>query len=130
MPERIQFKRQKNFRLPENCVRVTRPSKFGNPFKIGDVVAKSPSHYPLHLETRAMVLYWFEKWLNRKLEDEPEFLEPLRDKDLACFCPIIDKDNNYIHCHADVLLSYANDIPLQEIIDENFRTAIRQKESR
>ncbi len=102
MPERIQFKRQKGFRLPPETVRVTRPSKFGNPFKIGQVVAKSPKHYPLHLATRATVLYWFEKWLKWKLEDEPEFLEPLRGKNLSCFCSLQDS------CHADILLKYAN----------------------
>ena len=33
MPERIQLSRRKGFRLPPNTVVVSRPSKWGNPFK-------------------------------------------------------------------------------------------------
>ena len=34
-PVRIQRKRTKGFRLPENTVCVSRPSKWGNPFIVG-----------------------------------------------------------------------------------------------
>lgn len=33
MPERIQLRRTKGWRLPENTVVVSRPSKWGNPFR-------------------------------------------------------------------------------------------------
>jgi hypothetical protein len=36
--------------------------------------------------------------LQKKLEDDPNFLEPLRGKNLACWCPL-DRP-----CHVDVLL--------------------------
>jgi len=32
----------------------------------------------------------------------------LRGKDLACWCPLYDKRNARIPCHADVLLEVAN----------------------
>jgi hypothetical protein len=51
-------------------------------------------------------------------------LEKLRGKDLACWCPILSK-GLYSPCHADVLLSIANDIPMEKVIDENTRWAVR-----
>lgn len=35
MPVRIQRKRTKGWKMPENTVSVTRPGKWGNPFKVG-----------------------------------------------------------------------------------------------
>ena len=34
-PKRIQLRRTKGWRLPDNAVIVSRPSKWGNPFRIG-----------------------------------------------------------------------------------------------
>lgn len=34
-PKRIQLRRTKGWRMPPNTVKVTRPGKWGNPFKIG-----------------------------------------------------------------------------------------------
>ena len=36
MPQRIQLSRQRGWRKPEGAVVVSRPSRWGNPFKIGD----------------------------------------------------------------------------------------------
>ena len=35
-PIRIQLRRTKGWRMPENTVRVTRPSKWGNPFVVSE----------------------------------------------------------------------------------------------
>ncbi len=35
MPERVQLSRRKGWRKPENTVVVARPSKYGNPFRVG-----------------------------------------------------------------------------------------------
>lgn len=101
MPQRIQRKRTKGYRLPENAVSITRPGRWGNPFKVGSVVAESPSHYPRVLGI-ADVLEWYEKWLRVQIKRQPDFLEPLRGKDLACFC------KEGAPCHGDVLLRMAN----------------------
>ena len=74
--------------MPTNAVYVGRPSKWGNPYRI-DVEG--------NLEG---VLGLYRKWLEEKLYRDPNFLEPLRGKDLACWCPL-DKP-----CHADILLRY------------------------
>jgi hypothetical protein len=33
---------------------------------------------------------------------------PLVGKNLVCWCPLVDKDGQYVPCHADVLLEIAN----------------------
>lgn len=45
----------------------------------------------------------------------------LRGKSLACFCALLDRHDRYVPCHADVLLSIANNIPMEEVIRENTR---------
>ena len=83
--------KRKNFfePLPENSILVARPSKWGNPFKL--------SEYNLE-----ECLRLYEKWLQEKLRENPSFLDPLRGKDLVCYCRL---DNP---CHADILLNYLN----------------------
>jgi hypothetical protein len=72
---RAQLKRSKGFKMPPNAVYVGRPTKWGNPFRIG--VDGS----------REGVIAKYREWLNGKLREDPGFLEPLRGKDLACWCP-------------------------------------------
>lgn len=43
MPERIQQRRTKGWRKPDNTVSVARPSKWGNPFRIGETQVRMPS---------------------------------------------------------------------------------------
>lgn len=76
MPKRIQFKRQKGFKLPENCVRVTRPSAFGNPFKVGE-----PAPFGFQkLETVDDILDAYEDMILYNLDENPDYLESLRGK--------------------------------------------------
>jgi hypothetical protein len=68
----------------------------------------------------------FEEWWNKRgwvhgnalFSDQMDMLmgamfqtkpHPLRGKDLACWCPLVDKDGNPVPCHADVLLKIANE---------------------
>lgn len=49
MPERIQLRRTKGWRKPESAIVVARPSKWGNPFKLGGPsgLAREPAiHHP------------------------------------------------------------------------------------
>lgn len=99
IPKRIQRKRSKGWKMPDNTVYVGRPTKWGNPFKVGD---KHPKFMrPLDHEE----CYEFFKELVSKRP--PEFFahvkEDFRGKDLACWCSL-DKP-----CHADVLLKIANE---------------------
>jgi hypothetical protein len=99
MPKRIQRKRTRGYKLPPNTVCVTRPSKWGNPFRVGDtcgavVITNAQMAVDLH---RDMVLDIFCAYDFRlRLRKE------LRGKNLACWCKVGTP------CHADILLRIAN----------------------
>ena len=87
---RIQLRRIKGWRMPANTVKVARPTKWGNPFRIGVN------------GNREEVLHKYRTWVMQKLAEQPDFLAPLRGKNLACFCKMTEP------CHADILLELAN----------------------
>lgn len=114
-PERIQRKRSKGWRMPENTVYVGRGSKWGNPFLWKPkgrawavdqyrrlITGKMPFRELLELATspagviRMMCLHAYMKKLRMEAKVE------LRGKNLACWCAAGEK------CHADVLLRIAN----------------------
>lgn len=90
--------------MPEGAVYVGRPTKWGNPFKVG---ALDPYHEHLvesakRMDAQAAVNHYEVRYLGRNLPDRDEIIAELRDKDLACWCRLDDP------CHADVLLAIAN----------------------
>jgi len=89
--KRIQRKRTAGWRMPPNTVYVGRPTKWGNPWKVA---------CPDDEEQRAEAIRFYELHLKNKLKQDPHFLDSLKGKDLACFCPL-DKP-----CHADILLKF------------------------
>lgn len=116
MPERIQRKRTKGWKMPRNAVYVGRPTIFGNPVVVNErCTAKNAArqyrkmlrvsqpalakmivhedHSPAVLAGIGMIL-WREKLRAS--------LPKLRGKNLACWCPLDQP------CHADVLLELAN----------------------
>jgi hypothetical protein len=101
MPERIQRKRTRGFRMPENTVYVGRPSKFGNPL-------------PKPFE-QAM----YRTWLCGSTERAKQVLDGivhLRGKNLACWCALNQP------CHADILLELANAHPYFPQVTEGTET--------
>ena len=122
-PVRIQLRRTKGFRLQEvsrainglPAVNVARPSKWGNPIKVGReievwFVFKTVRIRP---QSREDAVRWFSSVVrdNRRcsfMAEYPsieEIRRELRGKNLACWCPTDHP------CHADVLLEIANDWP-------------------
>ena len=116
MPERIQRKRSKGWRMPENTVYVGRPTKWGNPWTLQAAI-----DYKLfeHAFCAVIIVKELEAWLKgtwseksehlgmwKKLEKQREILlsslPELRGKNLACWCTPGQP------CHADVLLRLAN----------------------
>ena len=116
-PVRIQRKRAKGWKIPENTVSVCRPGPFGNPFTVqraGDVFDCREASAHMYAAT------WFREWVSKPNSDEAfddlgiyagtreqhrrlqEKLPSLRGKNLACFCKL------GLACHADVLLEIAN----------------------
>jgi len=95
MPKRIQRKRTKGWRMPENTVYVGRPTQWGNPFKDAPYIAvKKYQGWLVNPPINADGSGW--------INELHILLEPLRGKDLACWCPLGES------CHADVLLELAN----------------------
>jgi|SRR5882757_5098859 len=81
---------------PKDVVYIGRPSKWGNPYKLKIDNEKS----------RREVLLAFEEYAVIKLKQNPDWLEPLRGKDLVCYCaPKM--------CHGDVLLKLANRVRIK-----------------
>ena len=89
-PQRVQLRRTRGWRKPPNTVVVSRPSKWGNPYKVADFG-----------RSEAVRLY------GEHLRRHPELVEAarreLRGKNLACWC------RPGLECHADLLMAVAND---------------------
>ena len=101
-PLRIQRKRAKGWQMPEGAVYVGRPSRWANPFAIGQLI------HPLDIDpsgkraTREQVLALYPLVAADEMRKDPTWLTDLRGRDLACWCPLD------IPCHADLLLRWAN----------------------
>ncbi|KKK50084.1 hypothetical protein LCGC14_3128570 [marine sediment metagenome] len=99
-PKRIQRRRTKGWRMPPNTVYVGRPSKWGNPFKVGVVSAYAGGRKIQDLRY-AYSIYRAVAPENAMLVAEAQ--RELKGKNLACWCPLDGP------CHADVLLEIANE---------------------
>mgnify|MGYP001613092881 CR=1 FL=1 len=106
MPQRIQRKRTKGWRMPDGAVNVCRPGPWGNPWREGDrawtvgpggVIDRNP-HGPL---TREEAIESYRNSYTHGGWDEL-VRRQLGGKDLVCWCPLDQP------CHADVLLEIAN----------------------
>lgn len=108
MPKRIQRKRTRGWKMPEDCVYVGRPTKWGNPFAVSGpdefgyrIVHRGTFHrisYDSEADARKAAVRAYRKWFFLQREAKAE----LRGKDLCCWCPLD------CECHADVLLEIAN----------------------
>jgi len=73
----------------EHAKYVGRGSVWGNPFILNEDGA------------REIVIAKFKEYALWRLSREPDWLVPLKDKNLACYCAPLA-------CHADILLQLAN----------------------
>src|SRR5688572_15881266 len=111
-PKRIQRKRTKGWKMPENCVYVGRPTKWGNPWS--EEKAKASGLFKPEF-IREVCVNEYRAWLTHQKSPFGEqfgiynviqaeraailaSLEEIRGKDLCCFCTEGEP------CHADVLL--------------------------
>jgi hypothetical protein len=85
LPRRVQLRRTKGWRKPTGAVVISRPSRWGNPYRVSE-----------HGLPGALALY------RRHLREHPELVEAARrelaGRTLACWCPP-DRP-----CHGDILL--------------------------
>lgn len=106
MPERVQLSRKAGFRLPPNTVSVARPTKWGNPHRVGTGFheCRTPQ------EAVDKFRLGFKMIADHGFTDSPvgrmaRDLHELRGKNLACWCRLDQP------CHAEVLLDLANQEP-------------------
>ena len=131
-PTRIQRRRTPGWRMPPGAVYVGRPTRWGNPYRVGDLIRTPgpwgsppvPSHgltpgiYPERdwatgqtttYEVRPVrdhneAVGLFEAYVTYYDDEWPPeaIIDELAGRDLACWCPL-DRP-----CHADILLAIAN----------------------
>jgi|SRR5690348_10723501 len=94
-PQRIQLRRTKGWRMPPNTVKVARPTRYGNPHRIGFCGVCGVTH------TRQDAIAEFRAECNND-EVRWRIRRHLHGKNLACWCNPVEP------CHADVLLEIAN----------------------
>lgn len=105
MPQRIQLRRTKGWRMPANAVVVSRPSQWGNRHVIGGEIEHVHGTI-VAVRDRAHAVALHRKWLDWQMRQWPTMRraiqEELGGRDLCCWCRLGDP------CHADVLLELAN----------------------
>lgn len=118
MPDRIQRRRVKGWRMPDGAVYVGRGTRWGNPFAVGyqcsfggamhlaveDIFATLGSpRGRARVPDAATATAWFRELMLAHPYMVERARRELRGKPLACWCRLDQP------CHADVLLELAND---------------------
>lgn len=115
IPVRVQRKRTKGWKMPENTIYVGRGSKWGNPYRVVPQFKRGPFDVYLNdwfcgqstgMEAaRLMAVNKFRtarENFHHNIPDDATIRAELAGKNLACWCPLDQP------CHADVLLEMAN----------------------
>jgi hypothetical protein len=109
-PHRVQLSRRKGWRMPPDTVKVSRPTKWGNPFTVsqkmnpGSKVGGAMGYYAVPTVEDAVECYRLMLAAEGpRASALREDLHELRGKNLACWCPLDQP------CHADMLLEIANE---------------------
>ena len=76
----------------EYDIYIGRPSRYGNPFSVNP-----HSLAPFVVGSREEAIDSYREYVLDRLEDDPDWLEPLRGKRLGCFC-------KPKACHGDVIV--------------------------
>lgn len=124
MPNRIQLRRTAGWRKPADTIVVSRPSRWGNPFRVVREPGVGWSLRGIPEERGewtgigrelacAYAKNFYYSWITGAPSIKPTIqgltapfgtdLESLRGYNLACWCPL------EFACHGDVLLELAND---------------------
>jgi hypothetical protein len=101
IPQRIQRKRTKGWRLPPNTVCVTRPGRWGNPYYKGIYSDYTAQHAVDDYKRWIAGDYAAKVWAGAP-PTRKEIRQELAGKKLACWCKPGEP------CHGDILLKIAN----------------------
>src|SRR3990172_12137802 len=102
MALRVQRKRVKGWRMPDNTIFVGRRTKWGNPFKVGSRYIASNGQYIILDDKKAVSLYAQSILLYWSPVSVADIKKELKGRNLACWC----KPGK--PCHADFLIEVAN----------------------
>lgn len=114
MPQRIQRRRTKGWRMPEGAIYVGRPTDWGNPFVANktfegdwavtepDALHRTRAVFPDRASAVARAVELFRRSIGPIGSVGLGEVRALRGKDLVCWCALDQP------CHADVLLEIAN----------------------
>ncbi len=97
-PVRIQLRRTKGWRMPENTIKVDRSTPWGNPF----VGAYYPTAEAVVARFKASLTMTPRPAKDSYMGQILDSIHELRGKNLACWCSLDAP------CHADILLQLAN----------------------
>ena len=102
--QRVVRRRVRGWRMPPNTVSVTRPGRWGNPFKVSEdmPVEQAVADFRLELRYEALAIELELPVRSKHMRWIAEHINELKGKNLACYCKAGQP------CHADVLLSVAN----------------------
>lgn len=99
-PVRLQQQRVKGWRTPDDAVRVSRGTDWGNPWKVGDLVPMPANDGSVRV-TAELAVELFAAWVT-----ERGWLDQMREElaglDLVCWCKIGTP------CHADWIVAAVN----------------------
>lgn len=128
-PMRIQRKRTKGWKKPLNTVCVDRTSKWGNPFRVGSLIpndlyfiatevlreTQGLTHEMEHTYRLTLddVLNCYKLYLDLCIASKKLNIEELRNKNLACFCPLTQR------CHIEIIFKRLYYTELYPEDDEN-----------
>lgn len=113
-PKRIQRKRSKGWRKPENAIIIDRTSRYGNPFKVGQryryILALALMGFKdddlingIFVKDNAHAVELYKRMINVfTAKARKEFFATFKGKDVVCFCKLDEP------CHGDVILKEAN----------------------
>ena len=115
-PKRIRLRRTKGWQKPDGAIVVSRPTRWGNPYRLASgtrhtlVDAWGHESFCAPGEWRGVAVRRFREDLvdGRLPYSVEDVQEQLAGHDLACWCPLWDNAGNPSPCHADVLLEIAN----------------------
>ncbi|MEW2356389.1 DUF4326 domain-containing protein [Spirillospora sp. NPDC029432] len=109
MAERIRLQRKKGWRKPEGAVVVARPSRWGNPWRIGKGMTREESvaRFTEYIRVRRDPP---DGWTDKiGYPADEEIRRELKGRDLACWCPLPEEGRPDV-CHAAVLLKIASGV--------------------
>jgi hypothetical protein len=123
-PVRIQLRRTKGWRKPAGAIVVSRPSKWGNPYRVGscsrvECYDKRQHWHAYDNAGNSSGCYTERRWAAECAVNlysvralGPALclavFEELQGHDLACWCPLTNDDGSRFPCHADYLLGLAD----------------------